>query len=346
MNKWKKLVEQEKNSKLQKSKLGSPASGAASSPPITPSAAAAPAAASHSVKKFTGNPETRKYDADGVDTKRTDSTVRNSCIGLIYNGLAYRSTASESDVLAKSVAVEAAAFSHFKGEGADYKKKIRSLFTNLKNKSNRALGVSVMASEIPPERFVAMTDDDLKSDDQRKKEIELEKENMKKAQVPMAEKSISDSLECGKCKKKKVSYTQAQTRSADEPMTTFCECMNCGNRWKVRLSFPLVFYILVYLTFVGSFPDSKCKATGWRLHITIRCFFFNLHATYFLHKSLTGYRCWRKESGQQRVFLFFRFLLRGVFRRGSQNKRTILAKRFHVHNIRIETSNSLFVYPT
>ncbi|OAA81692.1 transcription elongation factor s-ii [Akanthomyces lecanii RCEF 1005] len=232
VNKWKKLVEQEKNSKLQKSKLGSPASGAASSPPITPSAAAAPAAASHSVKKFTGNPETRKYDADGVDTKRTDSAVRNSCIGLIYNGLAYRSTASESDVLAKSVAVEAAAFSHFKGEGADYKKKIRSLFTNLKNKSNRALGVSVMASEIPPERFVAMTDDDLKSDDQRKKEIELEKENMKKAQVPMAEKSISDSLECGKCKKKKVSYTQAQTRSADEPMTTFCECMNCGNRWK------------------------------------------------------------------------------------------------------------------
>ncbi|KAJ3492883.1 hypothetical protein NLG97_g5086 [Lecanicillium saksenae] len=226
VNKWKKLVEQEKNSKLQKSKLGSPASGTASSPP-----APLPASGGSS-KKFSGDPETRKYDADGVDIKRTDSAVRNNCIGLIYNGLAYRSTASESDVLAKAVAVEAAAYKHFKGEGIDYKKKIRSLFTNLKNKSNRALGQSVMASEIPPDRFVAMTDDDLKSDDQRKQEIELEKENMKKAQVPMAEKSISDSLECSKCKKKKVSYTQAQTRSADEPMTTFCECMNCGNRWK------------------------------------------------------------------------------------------------------------------
>lgn len=229
MNKWKKLVEQEKNSKLQKSKLGSPASGAASSPP-------APAPSGGSSKKFSGDPETRKYDADGVDIKRTESPVRNSCIGLLYNGLAYRSTASESDVLAKAVAVEAAAHTHFKGEGAEYKKKIRSLFTNLKNKSNRALGQSVMASEIPPERFVAMTDDDLKSEDQRKKEIELEKENMLKAQVPMEEKSISDSLECGKCKKKKVSYTQAQTRSADEPMTTFCECMNCGNRWKVSFA--------------------------------------------------------------------------------------------------------------
>ncbi|KAJ6787946.1 hypothetical protein PWT90_03763 [Aphanocladium album] len=231
VNKWKKLVEQEKNSKLQKSKLGSPASGAASSPPA-PAPASSGGGGGGGSKKFLGDPETRKYDADGVDIKRTESSVRNNCIGLIYNGLAYRSTASESDVLAKAVAVEAAAYRHFSGEGVEYKKKIRSLFTNLKNKSNRALGQSVMASEIPPERFVAMTDDDLKSDDQRKKEIELEKENMKKAQVPMAEKSISDSLECSKCKKKKVSYTQAQTRSADEPMTTFCECMNCGNRWK------------------------------------------------------------------------------------------------------------------
>lgn len=39
-------------------------------------------------------------------------------------------------------------------------------------------------------------------------------------------------MQCGKCKVFKVAYTQAQTRAADEPMTTFCECMNCGNRWK------------------------------------------------------------------------------------------------------------------
>ena len=27
--------------------------------------------------------------------------------------------------------------------------------------------------------------------------------------------------------------SQAQTRSADEPMTTFALCLECGNRWKV-----------------------------------------------------------------------------------------------------------------
>lgn len=37
---------------------------------------------------------------------------------------------------------------------------------------------------------------------------------------------------CNKCKKQTVEYYQMQTRSADEPMTTFCTCMTCGARWK------------------------------------------------------------------------------------------------------------------
>jgi DNA-directed RNA polymerase subunit M/transcription elongation factor TFIIS len=37
---------------------------------------------------------------------------------------------------------------------------------------------------------------------------------------------------CGKCKSKKTDYYQLQTRSADEPMTTYVTCKDCGNRWK------------------------------------------------------------------------------------------------------------------
>lgn len=39
-------------------------------------------------------------------------------------------------------------------------------------------------------------------------------------------------LECGKCKARTVSVIQVQTRSADEPMTCFCTCRACGNKWK------------------------------------------------------------------------------------------------------------------
>jgi len=45
--------------------------------------------------------------------------------------------------------------------------------------------------------------------------------------------SISDgAFTCGKCRSKKSEYYQLQTRSADEPMTTFVSCVQCGNRWK------------------------------------------------------------------------------------------------------------------
>jgi transcription elongation factor S-II len=39
-------------------------------------------------------------------------------------------------------------------------------------------------------------------------------------------------FKCGKCKSKKTTYFQLQTRSADEPMTTFVTCKECGKQWK------------------------------------------------------------------------------------------------------------------
>ena len=39
-------------------------------------------------------------------------------------------------------------------------------------------------------------------------------------------------FKCGKCKSLKTDYFQLQTRSADEPMTTYVTCRDCGARWK------------------------------------------------------------------------------------------------------------------
>ena len=44
--------------------------------------------------------------------------------------------------------------------------------------------------------------------------------------------SYEGMFKCGKCKSRKTTYYQMQTRSADEPMTTFVTCTNCNNRWK------------------------------------------------------------------------------------------------------------------
>lgn len=39
-------------------------------------------------------------------------------------------------------------------------------------------------------------------------------------------------FKCGRCKSMKTTYYQMQTRSADEPMTVFVSCHNCGKNWK------------------------------------------------------------------------------------------------------------------
>ena len=44
--------------------------------------------------------------------------------------------------------------------------------------------------------------------------------------------AATDTFTCRKCKANKCTYYQMQTRSADEPMTTFVTCIPCGNRWK------------------------------------------------------------------------------------------------------------------
>lgn len=53
-----------------------------------------------------------------------------------------------------------------------------------------------------------------------------------KAAYEVSKVAMTDQIKCGKCKKNKVSYYEIQTRSADEPMTTYFTCLLCANKWK------------------------------------------------------------------------------------------------------------------
>lgn len=51
-------------------------------------------------------------------------------------------------------------------------------------------------------------------------------------EVPEVDLNVEGMFKCGRCKTYKTTYYQLQTRSCDEPATTFVTCLNCNNRWK------------------------------------------------------------------------------------------------------------------
>lgn len=71
------------------------------------------------------------------------------------------------------------------------------------------------------------------SDERKRLDSLLNDQNLKNARAAQDTQAETDQFKCGRCKQRKCKYYQMQTRSADEPMTTFVTCVNCGNRWKV-----------------------------------------------------------------------------------------------------------------
>lgn len=62
--------------------------------------------------------------------------------------------------------------------------------------------------------------------------FKLREKDMMMEAARAKEQDYNGLFKCGKCKSTKTSYYQMQTRSADEPMTTYVTCKGCGNRWK------------------------------------------------------------------------------------------------------------------
>jgi DNA-directed RNA polymerase subunit M/transcription elongation factor TFIIS len=44
--------------------------------------------------------------------------------------------------------------------------------------------------------------------------------------------AATDMFKCTRCGKRQCTYYEMQTRSADEPMTQFIRCLNCGKQWR------------------------------------------------------------------------------------------------------------------
>ncbi|ORY80360.1 transcription elongation factor [Protomyces lactucae-debilis] len=174
----------------------------------------------------------RTVDTDKIHYALLNDAVRNNCVKLVYNGLAIDSDERPAAILEKARALEATVFEQFDRKAeAGYKQKIRSLFLNLKG-NNISLRHDVLDGTLSVERLAVMTADEMASDEVKARNEALQKANIFNAMAATAQVASTDMFQCGKCKKRECTYYQMQTRSADEPMTTFVSCTFCGNKFK------------------------------------------------------------------------------------------------------------------
>lgn len=224
VKKWKNEVERAKggakvgaNGKAVPTRKGSTS--------VTPSTPATPV-------PVNGGSGFRTAKGDGAKPSSTGNVTRDKCMELIYDGLACDSGAPSDLIMSRAKAIEAAVFAQFGSVDSGYRGKIRSLFVNLKDKGNPSLRENIVSGDLSTEKFSKMTSEEMSSEERRAADQKIKEENFFKSLGAGEQEAETEGFQCGRCKQRKCRYRQAQTRSADEPMTTFVTCVNCGNKWK------------------------------------------------------------------------------------------------------------------
>jgi len=105
-----------------------------------------------------------------------------------------------------------------------YSDKFNEIYSLLDNKKSVFLIEALKKKKIYPLKIATMRPEELNPDKYEKilKRKEEEDKNKKN-------EATSSSYKCPKCKERKSTIIQKQTRSADEPPTLYIECKSCGH---------------------------------------------------------------------------------------------------------------------
>uniref|UniRef100_A0A8C2E6I1 Transcription elongation factor A (SII), 3 n=1 Tax=Cyprinus carpio TaxID=7962 RepID=A0A8C2E6I1_CYPCA len=165
---------------------------------------------------------------------QTGDSVRDKCIEMLAAALHtdddYKDYGANCEGMAAEI--EDHIYQEIKATDMKYKNRVRSRISNLKDPKNPNLRKNVLAGAIDLSRIAVMTAEEMASDELKQLRNVLTQEAIREHQMAKTGGTTTDLLQCGKCRKKNCTYNQVQTRSADEPMTTFVLCNECGNRWK------------------------------------------------------------------------------------------------------------------
>ena len=111
-----------------------------------------------------------------------------------------------------------------------YKNKIKSILFNINKDNNQYLTNALLENKLKVVDVPFLAHQELNPENWKSIIDLLIKKNKSKYEIDI--EAATEEFTCYRCKNNKCTYYELQTRSADEPMTTFVTCLVCGNRWK------------------------------------------------------------------------------------------------------------------
>uniref|UniRef100_A0A8D0GSY6 Transcription elongation factor A3 n=1 Tax=Sphenodon punctatus TaxID=8508 RepID=A0A8D0GSY6_SPHPU len=195
----------------------------------------------------------------------TGDLVRDKCVEMISAALKMDDDYKEFGVDCDKMAAEIEDHILWSTD-MKYRNRVRSRISNLKDPKNPNLRRNVLCGGISASLIARMTAEEMASDELKELRNAMTLEAIREHQMAKTSGTVTDLFQCSKCKKKNCSYNQVQTRSADEPMTTFVLCNECGNRWKVC--------ILLFPQRQHSSSRTQCLFSlyiMWSLYIHLSC---------------------------------------------------------------------------
>ena len=108
-----------------------------------------------------------------------------------------------------------------------YIDRLRTIMNNLANEEIKS---QLESGELSPQIFAFMTHQEMKPE--RWAELIKQKTKRDASRFDVNIEASTDMYTCKKCRSKKCTYYEMQTRSADEPANIFVTCLDCGKHWK------------------------------------------------------------------------------------------------------------------
>lgn len=117
-----------------------------------------------------------------------------------------------------------------------YRRKAISIINNINknsniNNGNDTLLNKILNNELKPNEIPFISYDKLKPEQWA--ELYEKKEKIDNNLINPEKVAMTEEIVCKRCKQRKITYNMVQLRSADEPMSMLCQCLDCGFNFRI-----------------------------------------------------------------------------------------------------------------